>query len=90
MRNLVVQAVLALVANASVGVKSLCLTVVTSYFLSYSENAILALSVTPGYFWPPNFWLWTALTHCFLEIHWWEVVVDIITIVLVISATFRS
>lgn len=40
-------------------------------------------SVTPGYFWPPHFWLWTALTHCFLEIHWWEVLVDIVTIVLV-------
>ena len=84
-----VQAVLALIANASVGVKSLCLTVFSSYFLSYSENAILALSVTPGYFWPPNFWLWTAFTHCFLEIHLWEVVVDIITIVLVICTKFK-
>lgn len=41
------------------------------------------MSVTPGYFNPPHFWLWTAFTHCFLEIHFWEVVVDIFTLVLV-------
>ena len=27
--------------------------------------------------------MWTAFTHCFLEIHFWEVVVDIFTLVLV-------
>jgi len=73
----------ALIGNASIGVKVVCLVVVISYGLSYSESAIKALSMTPGYFWPPHFYLWTAFTHCFLEIHWWEVVVDIVTIVLV-------
>lgn len=77
------QAGSALIGNASIGVKIVCLVVVLSYGLSYSESAIKALSMTPGYFWPPHFYLWTAFTHCFLEIHWWEVVVDIITIVLV-------
>ena len=76
-------AALALLANASAGVKCVSVIVLLSYCLSYSESAILALSVTPGYFWPPHFWLWTAFTHCFLEIHWWEVLVDIITVVLV-------
>ena len=83
MRNHLLQATAALVANASIGVKAVSATVLLSYCLSYSESAILALSVTPGYFWPPHFWLWTAFTHCFLEIHWWEVVVDMITVVLV-------
>jgi len=73
----------ALIGNASIGVKLVCLVVVISYGLSYSESAVRALSMTPGYFWPPHFYLWTAFTHCFLEIHWWEVVVDIVTIVLV-------
>ena len=41
------------------------------------------MSVTPGYFNPPHFWVWTALSHCFLEIHFWEVLVDIFTVVLV-------
>ena len=76
-------AAVALLANASASVKSVSVIVILSYCLSYSESAILALSVTPGYFWPPHFWLWTAFTHCFLEIHWWEVVVDIVTVVLV-------
>ena len=83
MKNPLLQAGVALVANASIGVKIVSVSVLLSYCLSYSESAILALSVTPGYFWPPHFWLWTAFTHCFLEIHWWEVMVDISTIVLV-------
>jgi len=41
------------------------------------------MSVTPGYFNPPHFWIWTALSYCFLEIHFWEVVVDVFTVVLV-------
>ena len=57
--------------------------IIFSYFLSYSETAVLAMSVTPGYFNPPHFWIWTALSHCFLEIHFWEVVVDIFTVMLV-------
>ena len=44
---------------------------------------MLTFSVTPGYFNPPHFWIWTALSHCFLEIHFWEVLVDIFTVVLV-------
>jgi hypothetical protein len=83
MKNPLLQAGVALAGNASVGVKVVSATVLLSYCLSYSESAVLALSVTPGYFWPPHFWLWTAFTHCFLEIHWWEVVVDVVTVVLV-------
>ena len=44
------------------------------------EQAILTLSVTPGYLLPPAFWIWTAFTFCFLEIHLWELFVDIITV----------
>jgi len=73
----------ALLNNTSISVKIICLIMFSCYFLSFSESAILGLSVTPGYFNPPHFWLWTALTHCFLEIHLWEVVVDIFTLVLV-------
>ena len=83
MRNPLLKAAVAPLANTSIGVKAVSVIVLLSYCLSYSESAILALSVTPGYFWPPHFWLWTAFTHCFLEIHWWEVLVDIVTIVLV-------
>jgi len=73
----------ALLANTSIAVKTICLIMIGGYLLSFSSSAVLALSVTPGYFNPPHFWLWTAATHCFLEIHFWEVVVDIFTLVLV-------
>eukprot|EP00088_Acartia_fossae_P021424 TRINITY_DN22882_c0_g1_i1.p1 TRINITY_DN22882_c0_g1~~TRINITY_DN22882_c0_g1_i1.p1 ORF type:complete len:361 (-),score=22.62 TRINITY_DN22882_c0_g1_i1:49-1131(-) len=73
----------ALLGNTSLFVKAICLIVFFCYFLSYSETAVISLSVTPGYFNPPHFWIWTALTHCFLEIHFWEVVVDLFTVVLV-------
>nr|CAD7441528.1 unnamed protein product [Timema bartmani] len=50
------------------------------YLLSFSSEAIRVLSVTPGYILPPAFWIWTAFTYCFLEIHFWEICVDIITV----------
>ncbi|XP_023333704.1 transmembrane protein 115 isoform X2 [Eurytemora carolleeae] len=73
----------AMLGNTSIFVKIICLVVFFCYFLSFSETAVITLSVTPGYFNPPHFWIWTALTHCFLEIHFWEVLVDIFTMLLV-------
>jgi hypothetical protein len=55
-------------------------TVICSYLLSYYRPAIDFLSVTPGHLLPPSFWVWTLLTHPFLEIHLWEVFVDIVTV----------
>lgn len=66
--------------NSSVVVKFICITVFVCYFLSFSETAVLVLSVTPGYFIPPSFWIWTAFTHCFLETHLWQVAIDVITV----------
>lgn len=70
----------ALLGNTSTSVKFICGVVLVSYGLSYSREAIQVISVTPGYLMPPSFWLWTAFTFCFLEIHFWEVLVDIITV----------
>ncbi|XP_071443609.1 transmembrane protein 115-like isoform X1 [Hetaerina americana] len=74
------QQFLALLGNTSASVKFICIVVFCTYFLSFSETAIRVLSVTPGYLMPPVFWIWTAFTYCFLEIHFWEVCVDIITV----------
>ncbi|XP_014206778.1 transmembrane protein 115 [Copidosoma floridanum] len=76
------QQLAALLGNTSISVKFICLVVLFSYCLSFSEQAILILSVTPGYLLAPAFWVWTAFTSCFLEIHFWEVVVDVLTVVL--------
>jgi len=70
----------ALVGNASLLVKCVCIIVVCSYLISYYAPAIEVLSVIPGHLLPPSFRIWTLFTHPFLEIHLWEVVVDIITV----------
>lgn len=70
----------ALLGNTSTSVKFICVVVLFSYCLSFSEEAVRILSVTPGYLLPPAFWFWTAFTFCFLEIHFWEVCADIVTV----------
>ncbi|CAG0900166.1 unnamed protein product [Darwinula stevensoni] len=72
----------ALWKNTTLFVRSICLIIFSCYFLSYSETAVEVISVTPGYLWPPHLWVWTACTHFFLELHFWEVCVDIATLVL--------
>lgn len=70
----------ALLGNTSTSVKFICAVVLFSYCLSYSGDAVIVLSVTPGYLMPPSSWLWTAFTFCFLEVHFWEVLADIVTV----------
>ncbi|XP_066997073.2 transmembrane protein 115 [Anabrus simplex] len=72
------QQFLALLGNTSASVKFICIVVLCGYFLSYSEQAVKLLSVTPGF--PLVSWIWTSFTFCFLELHFWEVCVDIITV----------
>ena len=75
---------LTLLANTSVAVKIIAGVLIFFYALAcYSEDVIEKLSVTPEKFWPPHFWIWTAFTHCFLEVHFWLVIIDIAVIVLV-------
>lgn len=69
-----------LLANTSVTVKCICATVICSYVLSFYSPSIDFLSVTPGKLLPPSFWVWTFFTYPYLEIHLWEVLVDIITV----------
>lgn len=70
----------ALLLNTSSSVKFICLVTIFGYILSYFEITIKLLSVTPGYLLPPSFWIWTAFTFCFLELYFWEVIVDIVTV----------
>lgn len=71
----------ALLHNTSPVITLICLVTTFGYLLSFSETAVLLLSVTPGYILPNGkFWIWTAFTFCFIELHWWEVIVDIITV----------
>jgi len=70
----------ALLGNTSSSVKFVCGVVSSLYFLSFSDRAVNLLSVTPGALMPPTFAVWTIFTYCFLEIHFWEVCVDLITL----------
>uniref|UniRef100_A0A1I8MPI8 Eukaryotic integral membrane protein (DUF1751) n=1 Tax=Musca domestica TaxID=7370 RepID=A0A1I8MPI8_MUSDO len=71
----------ALLRNTSPVITLICLITIVGYLLSFSETAVLFLTVTPGYILPnAEFWIWTAFTFCFIELHWWEVLVDVVTV----------
>lgn len=72
----------AALGNSSVVVKFLCVAIFFGYFLSFSNGAVGALAVIPGNVLPPSFWYWTYLTHSVLETHIWNVVIDVVIVVL--------
>ncbi|XP_067936339.1 transmembrane protein 115-like [Watersipora subatra] len=63
-------------------VKGTVLLLVISYFLTFSSSALDHLSVVPGYVLPPNFWIWTLITHNFLQVHMVMVLIDICVVIL--------
>ncbi|KAL5014629.1 hypothetical protein ScPMuIL_008899 [Solemya velum] len=68
--------------KSSVVVKSVSVAVTIGYFLSFLTAAIPYLTVTPGYVLPPNMRIWAFFTQCFIEFHFWEVLVDIAVVIL--------
>jgi len=56
------------VGTNSCFVKFLCVGVCVGYFLSFSDRAMFSLCVLPGNVLPPNFWIWTYLSHNFVEV----------------------
>lgn len=66
--------------NSSVVVKFICLISILFYIFSYSETFVKVICVTPGFIIPPNFWVWTAFTHCYLETRLWLLLADVITV----------
>eukprot|EP00073_Rattus_norvegicus_P042135 XP_008772004.1 PREDICTED: transmembrane protein 115-like [Rattus norvegicus] len=70
----------AILASASVVVKALCAVVLFLYLLSFAVDTG-CLAVTPGYLFPPNFWIWTLATHGLMEQHVWDVAISLATVV---------
>lgn len=70
----------AILASASVVVKALCAAVLFLYLLSFAVDTG-CLAVTPGYLFPPNFWIWTLATHGLMEQHVWDVAISLTTVV---------
>ena len=61
--NAIMRDVASSLSATSAAVKLVTVTLVVFYGLSFNSGAVEAISVTPGYFWPPHFWIWTAFTH---------------------------
>jgi len=62
------QTISGIVNGLSVFVKCLCVSLCVGYLLSFSDTALDLLTVSPGKLMPPNFWIWTLLTHCLIEV----------------------
>ncbi|KAL2299722.1 hypothetical protein Nmel_012567 [Mimus melanotis] len=71
---------LAALAGTSVVVKSLSAAVVLLYLLSFGLDTTYGLGVTPGYLLPPNFWVWTLLTHGLVEERAWGLAASLATL----------
>lgn len=67
---------LSVAINSSVIVKSLCVGLLIGYLISFKTSVNQYLSVLPGKLLPPNFFLWTLVTHSFIEYHFIQVIVD--------------
>ena len=70
------------VISSSHVVKGTSAVLLLFYFLSFSDSAFDHLCVVPGYVLPPNFWVWTLVTHNFLQRHIVLVLVDICVVIL--------
>ncbi len=62
--------------SSSIIVKAFWASVLVGYLLSYNQNVVQYLSVIPGKLLPPNYFLWTLITHSFIELHLYELVAD--------------
>ncbi|XP_051950372.1 transmembrane protein 115-like [Xyrauchen texanus] len=71
---------LSALASTSVVVKSICVIVILLYLLSWAANTPYLLGVTPGFLFPPNFWIWTLLTHAVVEQNLFGMAVNIGTV----------
>jgi len=56
------------VSGLSAFVKCVCASLCIGYMLSFSGAAVDLLAVSPGKLMPPNFWIWTILTHSLVEV----------------------
>jgi len=74
--------IVASLISSSIFVKVISATLIVFYFLAYSNRVFDFLSAVPGYVLPPNFYVWTLVTHSFLQRHFLLVLVDICVVIL--------
>ena len=62
------QTISSIMNGLTIFVKCLCISLCVGYLLSFSRTALDVLTVSPGRLMPPNFWIWTILTHSVVEV----------------------
>ncbi|UJR21963.1 hypothetical protein I4U23_025031 [Adineta vaga] len=70
------------VFSSGLTTKLICLFCIIGYCLSFSSQCVRILAVIPGRVMPPNFWIWTFVTHSFIELHLWHTIIDVIVVFL--------
>ena len=75
-----VKQILNYILNSSVSFKTLCASIIVGYLLTFINKAPLYLSVIPGRLMPPSFFLWTLITHGFIEHQLFQVVLNMFII----------
>jgi membrane associated rhomboid family serine protease len=67
---------LGVILNSSVIFKAFCLALIVGYLATFKENITPYVAVVPGKLLPPNFFLWTLITHSFIEYRIIELITD--------------
>jgi membrane associated rhomboid family serine protease len=70
------------ILNSSVSFKTLCASLLVGYLLTFIDKAPLYLAVIPGRLLPPSFFLWTLITHGFIEHQLFQVILNMFIILL--------
>lgn len=80
---------IAYIYETSISSKIACVVLSLFFLLSYLFDTIKTLGITPGHIIPPNFWIWTILTHQFVQVSLPFLLVDI-GVLLVSSNLFEA
>lgn len=74
--SLNVKQLVSIVINSSVIFKSFSVAILLGYILSHQPSLNEYLSVVPGKLLPPNLYVWTLVTHSFVEYKFIELLAD--------------
>lgn len=66
----------AVIVNSSVIFKTFCLAILVGYAVSFNKDLNEYTSAIPGKLLPPNLYVWTLLTHSFVEYRIIELLTD--------------
>ena len=80
--NHISKQILAFGSDSSLSVKIFCILVLIGYLLSFNEYTVDYFAVIPGKLLPPNFHVWSLVTHSFVETRFIFLLADWCVIVL--------